>query len=206
MPARCKKPECGAVLAARYEVGRCRLERIAATMEAIQRIVREIVFMCRVRNVPVSDTLAAFMARAVVLENATQFPLDKELNENDVQDLVKMATERLLMKDSPSLEMVKMQVGFDTASAKEVETLGRTKEKLDASEGALIREISEARLKPGNDVEALTSLYRRIFNFLVVRAGPEPGQEREIAAALESVFPRIGLKAFTSLAAEDKVA
>ena len=160
-----------------------------ATMEAIQRIVREIVFMCRVRNVPVSDTLAAFMARAVVLENATQFPLDKELNENDVQDLVKMATERLLMKDSPSLEMVKMQVGFDTASAKEVETLGRTKEKLDASEGALIREISEARLKPGNDVEALTSLYRRIFNFLVVRAGPEPGQEREIAAALESVFP-----------------
>ena len=103
-------------------------------MEAIQRIVREIVFMCRVRNVPVSDTLAAFMARAVVLENATQFPLDKELNENDVQDLVKMATERLLMKDSPSLEMVKMQVGFDTASAKEVETLGRTKEKLDASE------------------------------------------------------------------------
>lgn len=55
-------------------------------------------------------------------------------------------------------------------------------------------------------MEALTSLYRRIFNFLVVRAGPEPGQEREIAAALESVFPRIGLKAFTSLAAEDKVA
>ena len=175
-------------------------------MEAIQRIVREIVFMCRVRNVPVSDTLAAFMARAVVLENATQFPLDKELNENDVQDLVKMATERLLMKDSPSLEMVKMQVGFDTAGAQEVDTLGRTKDKLDASEGTLIREISEARLKPGNDVEALTALYRRIFNFLVVRAGHEAGHEREIAAALESVFPRIGLKAFTSLAAEDKVA
>ena len=58
-----------------------------------------------------------------------------------------------------------------------------------SNQGALIREISEARLKPGNDVEALTSLYRRIFNFLVVRAGPEPGQEREIAAALESVFP-----------------
>ena len=136
MPARCKKPGCGAVLAARYEVGLAVGGSSAsrATMEAIQRIVREIVFMCRVRNVPVSDTLAAFMARAVVLENATQFPLDKELNENDVQDLVKMATERLLMKDSPSLEMVKMQVGFDTASAKEVETLGRTKEKLDASE------------------------------------------------------------------------
>ena len=44
-----------------------------------------------------------------------QFPLDKELNENDVQDLIRVATERLLMKDSPSLEMVKMQVGFDVA-------------------------------------------------------------------------------------------
>ena len=74
----------------------------------------------------------------------------------------------------------------------------------------LVKEISDARLKPGNDVEALTALYRKIFNFLVVRAGHEPGAdrpaEREIAAALESVFPRIGLKAFTSLASEDKSA
>ena len=66
------------------------------------------------------------------------------------------------------------------------------------------------RLKPGNDVEALTALYRKIFNFLVVRAGHEPGAdrpaEREIAAALESVFPRIGLKAFTALPHDDKVA
>ena len=77
-------------------------------------------------------------------------------------------------------------------------------------EVGLISEISEMRLKPGNDVEALTTLYRKIFNFLVVRAGLEPGAdrpaEREIAAALESVFPRIGLKAFTALPHDDKVA
>ena len=44
--------------------------------------------ICRVRNVQVSDTLSAFMARAVVLENAAKFPLDKELNESDVQERV----------------------------------------------------------------------------------------------------------------------
>lgn len=58
----------------------------------------------------VSDTLGAFMARAIVLENAELFPLDKELNESDVQELIRLATERLLDRDSPSLETVKMQV------------------------------------------------------------------------------------------------
>ena len=44
----------------------------------------------------------------------------------------------------------------------------------DQREAAFIREVSETRLKPGNDVEALTALYRKIFsrfNFLVACAG-----------------------------------
>jgi len=183
---------------------------LPAAMEAIKRIVQEIGFMCRVRGVVVSDTLGAFMARAVVLENAAQFPLDKELNEADVQDLIKMSTEKLLEQNSPALETVKMQVGFDTARVQETEELDRTRAQSEQREGALVGEISNTRLKPGNDVEALTALYRKIFNFLVVRAGIDPGSdkpaEREIAAALESVFPRIGLKAFTALSHDDKAA
>ena len=179
-------------------------------MEAIRRIVQEIVFICRVRNVQVSDTLSAFMARAVVLENADKFPLDKELNESDVQELIKMACERLCEADSPPLETVKMQVALDAARLQEGEALEQARAERERKEGGLVAGISETRLKPGNDVEALTALYRKIFNFLVVRAGLEPGTdrpaEREIAAALESVFPRIGLKAFTALPNEDKVA
>ena len=179
-------------------------------MEAIRRIVQEIVFICRVRNVQVSDTLSAFMARAVVLENADKFPLDKELNESDVQELIKMACERLCEADSPPLETVKMQVALDAARLQEGEALEQARAERERKEGGLVAGVSETRLKPGNDVEALTALYRKIFNFLVVRAGLEPGTdrpaEREIAAALESVFPRIGLKAFTALPNEDKVA
>ena len=179
-------------------------------MEAIRRIVQEIKFICRVRSVQVSDTLSAFMARAVVLENAAKFPLDKELNESDVQELIKMACERLCEEDSPPLETVKMQVALDASRLQEGEALEEARAEREGKEAGLIMEVSEVRLKPGNDVEALTALYRKIFNFLVVRAGLEPGTdrpaEREIAAALESVFPRIGLKAFTALPNDDKVA
>lgn len=179
-------------------------------MEAIRRIVQEIRFICRVRSVQVSDTLSAFMARAVVLENASKFPLDKELNESDVQELIKMACERLCEEDSPPLETVKMQVALDAARLQEGELLEVQQQERDRKEIGLVAEVTDVRLKPGNDVEALTSLYRKIFNYLVVRAGLEPGAdrpaEREIAAALESVFPRIGLKAFTALPTDDKVA
>ena len=93
---------------------------------------------------------------------------------------------------------------------KEGEAVEEARAEREREEAGLIGEISEMRLKPGNDIEALTTLYRKIFNFLVVRAGLELGAdrpaEREIAAALESVFPRIGLKAFTALPHDDKVA
>ena len=39
-------------------------------MEAILRVVQEIKFICRVRSVQVSDTLCAFMARAVEADNS----------------------------------------------------------------------------------------------------------------------------------------
>ena len=76
-------------------------------MKATRRIVQEIVFIhvprAQCAGLRDSDTLAAFMARAVVLENTAQFRLDKELNENDVQELIKLSTERLVEQDSPSL-------------------------------------------------------------------------------------------------------
>ena len=134
--------------------------------------------MCRVRNVQVSDTLAAFIARAVVLENSSQFPLDKELNEGDVQELIRLSTERLVETDSPSLETVKMQVSFDSARMLESEKLDRARLARDTRETSFIREVADTKLKPGNDVEALTSLYRKIFNFLVVKAGLELGADR----------------------------
>jgi hypothetical protein len=63
-------------------------------------------------------------------------------------------------------------------------------------------------MEDANDFESLTSLYRKIFRFLLDFAPNTKGQdkavEREVAAALESVFPRIGLKTFIQLSYEEK--
>ena len=70
--------------------------------------------------------------------------------------------------------------------------------------------IAEMTFQDSNDFEALTSLYRKIFRFLLDFAPMEKGAaqdravEREVAAALESVFPRIGLKSFVQLSFEEK--
>lgn len=69
--------------------------------------------------------------------------------------------------------------------------------------------IVELEMASSNDFETLTLLYRKIFQFLLefspgTKKLADKTVEREIAAALESVFPRIGLKAFIQLKADDK--
>ena len=68
--------------------------------------------------------------------------------------------------------------------------------------------IVEVIMEDASDFEALTVLYRKIFRFLLDFAPNLKGQdrqvEREVAAALESVFPRVGLKTFVSLSYDEK--
>ena len=70
--------------------------------------------------------------------------------------------------------------------------------------------ITDVTMSDANDYEALTILYRKIFRFLVEFAPnsrvADREVEREIAAALESVFPRVGLKAFILLTRDEKTA
>ena len=88
--------------------------------------------------------------------------------------------------------------------------------------------IVEVEMSDPNDFEALTTLYRKMFRFLLEFAPNSKTDkvpvsiinddcrfffnceysfkvvEREIAAALESVFPRVGLKTFIQLSYEEK--
>lgn len=68
--------------------------------------------------------------------------------------------------------------------------------------------IVEVIMEDAGDFEALTVLYRKIFRFLLDFAPNSKVQdrqvEREVAAALESVFPRVGLKTFVQLSYDEK--
>jgi hypothetical protein len=103
---------------------------------------------------------------------------------------------------------MKMQVDFDSTYSKEnneAQRKIRQRSKMIAAHKVAIGDIVMEDL---NDYEALTSVYRKIFRFLVEFAPnskySDKDVESEIAAALESVFPRVGLKAFISLNSEDK--
>ncbi|KAI8837529.1 hypothetical protein BC829DRAFT_447634 [Chytridium lagenaria] len=62
----------------------------------------------------VSDTLAAFMVRAVVLDPRNDFRIERELSKEEVQRLILMCVEKITEVNSPIMETVKMQVYFDT--------------------------------------------------------------------------------------------
>lgn len=85
----------------------------------------------------------------------------------------------------------------------------------------LIDEIVSFEPRSGNDFEGITLLYKKIFNYLLYKnkqhilgnyssiqltTAVANTIEREVAAALESVLPRAGLRPFVSLTTPEKVA
>jgi len=189
----------------------------------------------------------------IVEAHPKEFGLSKELTSKAVNRLLSLATERLLEKDAPSLETVKMQVGFDCVYVALEDDMARRKEQRLESVRGMTKAIVSTLPRNGADFDALTSLYRMVFAYLMAHfdasrdlppgklagwsglgpGGPAPGTEaaavaalggagssggagsgdavgkdrnveREVAAALESVFPRIGLKSFVMLAPAQK--
>uniref|UniRef100_A0A3Q3FXR0 Cilia- and flagella-associated protein 206 n=1 Tax=Labrus bergylta TaxID=56723 RepID=A0A3Q3FXR0_9LABR len=79
----------------------------------IKNIIGDIVRECVVRGHAVSETLVAFMVKAVVLDPRNGFNVDRILTKQDVQKLKELCLDKLMEKCSPSLDTIKMQVYFD---------------------------------------------------------------------------------------------
>lgn len=102
-----------------------------------------------------------------------------------------------------------MQVDFDSSfleEESEAQQRLRARSKLIATHK---QAISEVKMNDAQDYDALSVLYRKIFRFFLEFAphsvNADKPVEREVAAALESVFPRVGLKTFIQLNYEDKM-
>ena len=176
-------------------------------MEEIKDIVNDIVRGCATGGLEVSEVLAAYVARTVVEGNSSVFALDAKVTQSTIDEVILASIERLLEKNNPALETLKMQVDFDFAFLKDDNNAQknlRLRNKLINSNKLSIVDV----VFEDGDYEALTLLYRRIFRFLLDFApnarSNDRAVEKEVAAALESIFPRIGLKAFIQLSSEDK--
>lgn len=178
-------------------------------IDSISIVVKQIVQLCADEGKLVSEMMAAFMTKTIIEGNTARYRPDGELKLEDVQVLVETAVQKLLEKDSPSVQTLKMQVGFDTAYFKQEEDLESQRTLRDREIKDLQRNVLAVKPRSSTDFEALSVLYKRIFNYLRNHHHPDDTDvdrtvEREIAAALESVFPRIGLKSFTLLSNEEK--
>ncbi|RYG59329.1 hypothetical protein EON64_20350, partial [archaeon] len=102
-----------------------------------------------------------------------------------------------------------MQVDFDSSYLQEESEAQKKLKSRNKQINTHKQSILDVVMQDSGDYEALTTLYRKIFKFLLEFApntrSIDKVVEREVAAALESVFPRVGLKTFIQLPEDDKV-
>uniref|UniRef100_UPI0037E8D56F cilia- and flagella-associated protein 206 n=1 Tax=Semicossyphus pulcher TaxID=241346 RepID=UPI0037E8D56F len=171
----------------------------------IKNIIRDIVRECAVRGHAVSDTLVAFMVKAVVLDPRNGFNVDRTLTKQDVQKLEELCLDKLMEKCSPSLDTIKMQVYFDMNYTSRREFLEEIHQVMESRLSSVSREITDSR---GKTREELDALYRKIVTYILLRSGlgspADVKTAQEATAALQSVFPHTELGAFMVLLKRDK--
>ncbi|KAJ3260903.1 hypothetical protein HDU77_001180 [Chytriomyces hyalinus] len=155
----------------------------------------------------VSDTLAAFFVRAVVLDPANNFHIEHELSKDDVERLIGLCVENITVTNNPLTETIKMQVYFDSIFPAQADYLHREKMTRIANCSSILREITEVKVK---NISVYEGLYRKIVSFVILRSHVGNATDirviREATAALESVFPQSELAAFISLSRAEKEA
>ena len=142
-------------------------------------------------------------------DHPERFRLDKPLDSESTEELVRLATDFLQQKDSPSLETVCMQVAFDSVYFRNHTELEAAISAKRAKLQEIEADVCSASAASASDFNAMTQVYHQIFQYLTCHAEVDSSDGddevlREIAAALESVFPRVGLKAFVSLSQSEK--
>ncbi|CAM9955672.1 unnamed protein product [Bubo scandiacus] len=175
------------------------------TESVIKKIIREVGQECATQGQTVSETLVAFMVKAVVLDPRNDFSVDQILTKKDVQNLIQLCVTRLLDTTNPSLSTIKMQVYFDMNYANRAELL---KERLQVLEGRLapvLRGITGSRPHVQEEME---NVYRKIISYVLLSSGlgspTDTAVVREVTAALQSVFPQTEMITFISLSKKNK--
>ena len=210
-------------------------------MADIEDIVKWVVFQCREKGHPVTESLAAYISHTTVNPATGKFFLEDPVsNDSEAKKLVELAVEKLGLSNSASMETLKMQIAYDSSFVQQ-ETFQQHFQSVQSQEtNSYIDEIVNCETRSGNDFEGITLLYKRIFSFLLFRNKLvglnfaniiiKPGggmsnmssisnavvnpniptgilntMEREVAAALESVLPRPGLRPFVAMSTPEKV-
>ncbi|XP_056621039.1 cilia- and flagella-associated protein 206 [Triplophysa dalaica] len=171
----------------------------------IRNIIREIAQTCSSRGPTLSETLIAFMVKAVVLDPRNHFNVDRTLTKQDVKKLIEICVNRLMDEDSPTLNTIKMQVYFDMNYTSRREFADIQQKIQQSHVQSLSRDVTDTRARSR---EELHHLYTKIVSYIIQRSNLGSNTDintvRETTAALQSVFPQSELSTFMSLLKQDK--
>ncbi|NXS44377.1 CF206 protein, partial [Balaeniceps rex] len=175
------------------------------TESVIKKIIREIGQECTAQGQTVSETLVAFMVKAVGLDPRNDFNVDRVLTKKDVQNLTQLCITRLLDTTNPSLSTIKMQVYFDMNYANRAELLSEQHRVLEGRLAPVVRDITDSRPRVQEETE---NVYRKIVSYVLLSSGLGSPTDievvREVTAALQSVFPQTEMITFISLSKKNK--
>lgn len=182
---------------------------------SLQMISKEVMLVARQLGQVVSETLAALVAATVINPNIGSFFVERPIDENDARVVVEEAAKVLLSKEEPGIRCLRLQAAYESSFADVEGEAQKQKAESKTAEENVVRWISNFTAKFDQDFDTLTGLYKKIYAFLMLKctspsgvsATPkDPAIEREVAAALESVFPRVGLRSFVALTGPEKAA
>ncbi|KAJ3416697.1 hypothetical protein HDV05_000527 [Chytridiales sp. JEL 0842] len=125
----------------------------------------------------VSETLAAFMVRAVVLDPRSEFRIERELTKVEVERLISMCVERITATNDPTMETVKMQVYFDTNFPAQSDYLHREKMSRLNATAQILRDITEVKQK---NVGVYEELYRKVVSYILLRSHLGPATDMRV--------------------------
>ena len=175
--------------------------------EIIRRLIKKITTECQEAGSPVSDTLAAFTIKAMLVSPRHSCLLETLRRETDGDRLVALCVRRLTARHSPAAQLVRMQVFFETSYMSRGEVLADHGRTVESRLTPVLEDIVSASAA-GASQQHLETTYRRIVAFTVLVHGlGEPcddAVEREATAALHSVFPPAELGCFLALPADQK--
>jgi len=178
-------------------------------------ISKEVMLVTRQLGQVVSETLASLVAATVINQGTGSFYVERSIDENDARLVVEEAAKRILSKEEPGIKCLELQAAYESAFTDIEGDDQRQKLDAKAAEEKVVSWISNFTAKFDQDFDTLTGLYKKIYHFLLLRCtsptggatgAKDPVVEREVAAALESVFPRVGLRSFVALTGPEKAA
>ncbi|XP_065183726.1 cilia- and flagella-associated protein 206-like [Sycon ciliatum] len=173
--------------------------------QIIKTVLTNVQKECHARGESVSDTLVAFVVKALLLNPQNKFEGDELVSEPSLNAVVKRAVDWIMDKEGAAMDTIKMQVYFDTNYVSRKTFFKEHRGVLKQSAAGVLREILDSRARTVVEMDAL---YRKVLTYILLKSSLGSSTDmvvlRETTAALQSVLPQSEVGTLLPLSREQK--